>query len=77
MTTTYIEARLSELGFHPTPSPIDIWYERGNVRVVLEDGQVDVYVFTDARRYTLEWEASFSSLTPADAITATIRTALA
>lgn len=50
-------------------------FDRGPVRVVVEDGEVTVYRSTDTPARTLRWSARFSPATPLPVVTAALTAA--
>jgi hypothetical protein len=66
---------LQEAGFTPADDPGPATFDRGPVRLVNDDGEINVYRFTDTPARLLEWSARFSSTTPLRLIVAALRVA--
>lgn len=54
---------LMELGFYPEEEPGADWFisPRGDVRVVVDEGEVSIVAWTDPTRRAIAWKASLSN----------------
>jgi hypothetical protein len=66
---------LRDAGFTPADDPGPAAFDRGPVRLVDDDGEINVYRFTDTPARLPEWSARFSSTTPLRLVVAALRVA--